>query len=245
MKFFAYLKKLNKLGVAMTEYAVLLAFVAAIGASFTSDSGLGNSISGAVSKAVEAIGLVSGDIQASVQKKAYSLFTDETKTKVNGGNRYNSFYKEFVSGAGVFMEKHLHEAGIDTAWSNNLINYNDKSKAAFEALWASGIIPESTKSFRLLTIADDMNVSPNKGNEFSATQYLLYSSNGQVHLAATRSFSSVTVFEDGKNGIKESTDSPGESYNSQYHVGRSKITGTNTFTYDIDPTNHGFVAYKP
>ena len=55
MKFFAYLKKLNKLGVAMTEYAVLLAFVAAIGASFTSDSGLGNSISGAVNKAVEAI----------------------------------------------------------------------------------------------------------------------------------------------------------------------------------------------
>lgn len=61
MKFFAYLKKLNKLGVAMTEYAVLLAFVAAIGASFTSDSGLGNSISGAVSKAVEAITGVESD----------------------------------------------------------------------------------------------------------------------------------------------------------------------------------------
>ena len=71
MKFFAYLKKLNKLGVAMTEYAVLLAFVAAIGASFTSDSGLGSSISGAVSKAVEAIGLVSGD--TSSNNKSYKL----------------------------------------------------------------------------------------------------------------------------------------------------------------------------
>ncbi|MCI7675470.1 MAG: hypothetical protein MSQ83_03655 [Phascolarctobacterium sp.] len=71
MKFFAYLKKLNKLGVAMTEYAVLLAFVAAIGASFTSDSGLGNSISGAVNKAVEAIGLVSGD--TSSNNKSYKL----------------------------------------------------------------------------------------------------------------------------------------------------------------------------
>ena len=76
MKFFAYLKKLNKLGVAMTEYAVLLAFVAAIGASFTSDSGLGSSISGAVSKAVEAIGLVSGDIQASVKGKMDNLLAD-------------------------------------------------------------------------------------------------------------------------------------------------------------------------
>ena len=85
MKFFAYLKKLNKLGVAMTEYAVLLAFVAAIGASFTSDSGLGNSISGAVSKAVEAIGLVSGD--TSSNNKSYKLpgFANEDHAAKYGG----------------------------------------------------------------------------------------------------------------------------------------------------------------
>ena len=85
MKFFAYLKKLNKLGVAMTEYAVLLAFVAAIGASFTSDSGLGNSISGAVNKAVEAIGLVSGD--ASSNNKSYKLpgFANEDHAAKYGG----------------------------------------------------------------------------------------------------------------------------------------------------------------
>ena len=85
MKFFAYLKKLNKLGVAMTEYAVLLAFVAAIGASFTSDSGLGNSISGAVNKAVEAIGLVSGD--TSSNNKSYKLpgFANEDHAAKYGG----------------------------------------------------------------------------------------------------------------------------------------------------------------
>ena len=48
-------KFMKQTGVAMTEYAVLLAFVAAIGASFFSGNGLSNSITGAVSKAVYAL----------------------------------------------------------------------------------------------------------------------------------------------------------------------------------------------
>ena len=44
----------------MTEYAVLLAFVAAVGASFTSDSGLSSGISGAVSKVVSVFGYFGG-----------------------------------------------------------------------------------------------------------------------------------------------------------------------------------------
>ena len=40
-----FLRKLGKRGVAMTEYAILLAFVAAIGGSFASDNGLAESIS--------------------------------------------------------------------------------------------------------------------------------------------------------------------------------------------------------
>lgn len=78
MKFFAYFKKMNKLGAAMVEYAVLLAFVAAVGSGFTSDSGLGSSISGVVSKAAEVIGLASGEKQASADKP-YKLpdFTNE------------------------------------------------------------------------------------------------------------------------------------------------------------------------
>ena len=53
-------KFLKQTGVAMTEYAILLAFVAAIGASFTSDSGLSSSISGAVSKVVSVFGYFGG-----------------------------------------------------------------------------------------------------------------------------------------------------------------------------------------
>ena len=47
-----FLRKLGKRGVAMTEYAILLAFVAAIGVAFISDGGLGKSIEGAVAKVV-------------------------------------------------------------------------------------------------------------------------------------------------------------------------------------------------
>ncbi|MGM9583067.1 MAG: hypothetical protein ACI3WU_05060 [Phascolarctobacterium sp.] len=53
-------KYLKQTGVAMTEYAILLAFVAAIGASFTSDSGLSSSIRGAVSKVVSVFGYFGG-----------------------------------------------------------------------------------------------------------------------------------------------------------------------------------------
>ena len=50
-----FLRKLGKRGVAMTEYAVLLAFVAAIGGSFASDNGLGQSIMNAITGAKNAI----------------------------------------------------------------------------------------------------------------------------------------------------------------------------------------------
>ena len=43
--------KFGERGVAMTEYAILLAFVAAVAVAFTSTSGLSGAISGAVSSA--------------------------------------------------------------------------------------------------------------------------------------------------------------------------------------------------
>ena len=58
---YMFLRKLGKRGVAMTEYAVLLAFVAAIGGSFASDNGLSGSINDAIAKAESAINLVLGN----------------------------------------------------------------------------------------------------------------------------------------------------------------------------------------
>ena len=47
--------KFGERGVAMTEYAILLAFVAAVAAAFISDQGLKDSIKGAVGSANDAI----------------------------------------------------------------------------------------------------------------------------------------------------------------------------------------------
>ena len=54
-------KKILKRGVAMTEYAILLAFIAAVAASFAGSNGLQQSIGGAIDKAVAAITDVSQD----------------------------------------------------------------------------------------------------------------------------------------------------------------------------------------
>ena len=56
-----FLRKLGKRGVAMTEYAILLAFVAAIGGFFASDNGLAASVTDAIGKAKDAINLVMSD----------------------------------------------------------------------------------------------------------------------------------------------------------------------------------------
>lgn len=47
--------KFGERGVAMTEYAILLAFVAAVAVAFTSTGGLGTSMQSAVSKANSSI----------------------------------------------------------------------------------------------------------------------------------------------------------------------------------------------
>ena len=229
----------------MVEYAIVLACISAFGASFSDN--LTNVLEKPFNSIATILGLESGGSQTltAVQKLAYSLFTDKTKTKFDGGNRFDSFYQEFVSGAGVFMEKHLKDAGIETLWVKDNINYDENKQDSvnmFQSLWDNKIIPESTKSFRLLTIADDKNVAPTKNNQFSATQYLLYSAEGKVHLAPTRNFSSLYVSQEGKNGTI--TDN-GLTYENKYHAGAATIVGTTTKVNYIDPNNHGFVKYEP
>ena len=47
--------KFGERGVAMTEYAILLAFVAAVAVAFVSDNGLSGAITGSVNSAKNAI----------------------------------------------------------------------------------------------------------------------------------------------------------------------------------------------
>lgn len=71
MKFFAFLKKLNKLGTAMVEYAVILAFVAAVGSSFTAENGIASNITAIITKATDVISLASGGTSSA--NKPYKL----------------------------------------------------------------------------------------------------------------------------------------------------------------------------
>ena len=52
--------KFGERGVAMTEYAILLAFVAAVGVAFMSTDGLSTAISGAISSAANTVNKVNG-----------------------------------------------------------------------------------------------------------------------------------------------------------------------------------------
>lgn len=241
MKFFAYLKKLNKLGVAMTEYAVLLAFVAAIGASFTSDSGLGNSISGAVSKAVEAIGLVSGDKQASASDKAYDLFAN----KLYGVNSKDETFGKLIgliwsgSSQSIPLGAELCAAGIDTLFAiDNLVPSNSN----YKALVSKGLLPENAKYAKLITIADQ-NGLDSSANAFSATQYLCHQIDGKLVLAATRKIDSLNVTQ--LNAAQTVTASNGNEYTINKSINAANFIGTDNKSYKTNQINDDFVRYEP
>ena len=56
--------KFGERGVAMTEYAILLAFVAAVAMGFINDGGLRTSLSGAVTSAKDAIDSAGTGVQS-------------------------------------------------------------------------------------------------------------------------------------------------------------------------------------
>lgn len=247
MKFFAYLKKLNKLGVAMTEYAVLLAFVAAIGASFTSDSGLGNSISGAVNKAVEAIGLVSGEKQASVKGKMDKLLADFLagaplkNPQTQSGLRKDSLAAELASGGDRFLEDYLKNAGIDTLYAFDSIYTNDR----LDALKAAGVIAENAKNVKLLTVANENGLSfPNQG-PISATQYLFCQEGSTMKLVATRNLDSIYNISEGGHTINGSYTQSGvtETYNRTKNIKEAKYMD-NGVELKINQGANGFVLYN-
>lgn len=85
-----FLKKLGKRGVAMTEYAILLAFVAAVAGSFTSDNGLASSITAAIGKAENAINMAMGNEQ-NTKNYAYNTKLDSDYIQ------YQEFMDELIN----------------------------------------------------------------------------------------------------------------------------------------------------
>lgn len=114
MKFFACFQKMNKLGTAMVEYAVILAFVAAVGSSFTSDNGMASSITAIINKATNVIGLASGETSST--NKPYKLpgFANEADAEKYGA--YIDKICELIFNA--YSDKHI--AGFKYKTDGNL-----------------------------------------------------------------------------------------------------------------------------
>ena len=117
-------KYLKQTGVAMTEYAVLLAFVAAVGASFTSDSGLSSGISGAVSKVVSVFGYFGG--YKEVADGNQPNFAGKGQTELKGLGSGN-----FAIGNWSWEKIYTNDDGQE-AGSAFLENGNKESKLASE-----------------------------------------------------------------------------------------------------------------
>lgn len=237
MKIFTYFKKMNKLGAAMVEYAVILAFVAAVGSSFTDNISPG--VNNIVKSVSSMLGLAAGsETVSSVQELALGLFTDTNKCKLEGKSRWNSFGLEIASGANKFLGKHLNSAGINTAFGSD----SKIDPDVINALKNDNILPEHINSIKLITIADEMGVTPDKGKSFAATQYILYQDGKSIYLAGTKNLNSITVTTEGGH----QTFSEGDNqFQNKFDIGTAHITGTNQKLNNIDPNNHGFVKYQP
>ena len=92
MKFFAFFKKLNKLGTAMVEYAVILAFVAAVGSSFT--DGFNPAFNNIIKSVSSVLGLAANgsETKQSAKDKADAIF----KNYYNGVPIINDLYNVYL-----------------------------------------------------------------------------------------------------------------------------------------------------
>ena len=191
MKIFTYFKKMNKLGAAMVEYAVILAFVAAVGSSFTDNISPG--VNNIIKSVSSMLGLAAGsETQQSAKDIANDLFTN----KLYGVNSKDETFGKLIgliwsgSSQSIPLGAELCAAGIDTLFAiDNLV----PSMGNYKALVSKGLLPENAKFAKLITIADQ-NGLDSSANAFSATQYLCHQVDGKLVLAATRKIDGLKIF---------------------------------------------------
>lgn len=190
MKFFANLKKLNKLGASMVEYAIVLACISAFGASFSDN--LTNVLEKPFNSIASILGLASN--QQSAKDKAATIFKKFYDGFPINGNLYDkndllgSFAKEIVSGGHQSIEKILQDLNLNTLYA---FDNMDNKKSILQSM---NLVPQDAQYVKMLTIANDNGLDKSHTEPFSATQYLFYSKNGNLYLAATRNIDAVTNY---------------------------------------------------
>ena len=127
----------NKRGAAMIEYSILLAFVACIGTSFVSDSGLGSSVSNTIDKVVQILDGTK-DSNTNILHNKTSLITDKCLEGQNANNAYLSNRKDVFSIVGnngqlIELEEGEYELVFDRekirqlAKDNNISNLENNA----------------------------------------------------------------------------------------------------------------------
>ena len=243
MKFFAFFKKLNKLGTAMVEYAVILAFVAAVGSSFT--DGFNPAFNNIIKSVSSVLGLAANgsETKQSAKDKAdaiLSIFYNGVSTKgslYDKNNLLESLAKEIVSGGHQTIEVILKDLKIDTLYG---FDNRENSRTQLEEM---NLIPAGANYVKLLTIANENGLDRSHTEPFSATQYLFYSKNDKLYLAATRNIDSVTNYK-----FAEETANSGYSCNKKLSSANCTILGATpeqNINFQKHVINDKFVKYEP
>lgn len=241
MKFFAYFKKLNKLGASMVEYAIVLACIASLGVSISDN--LTNVLEKPFNSIATILGLESGGSQT--QQSAKDIANDLFTKKLYGVNSKDETFGKLIghiwsgSSQSIPLGAELCAAGIDTLFAiDNLVpgmsNYN--------ALVSKELLPENAKYAKLITIADQ-NGLDSSANAFSATQYLCHQIDGKLVLAATRKIDSLNVTE--LKAAQTVTASNGNEYTINKSINAANFIGTDKKSYKTNQINDDFVRYEP
>lgn len=111
-----FLRKLGKRGTAIIEYVILLSFVAVIGASFTSDAGMGGSIKSIITNVEQLLGLAAG-------KEESKVAVSENAKQWSGllNDLYNEVIKANPNPDGKLMEIKIYQSDVD---GNSKIQYS-------------------------------------------------------------------------------------------------------------------------
>lgn len=241
MKFFTCFKRMNQVGAAVVEYAVILAFVAAVGSSFTDNISPG--VNNIIKSVSSMLGLAAnGSETKTTQQRIYDLFT-----ALNGiphsGDPSQSLAKDIVSSV-CFLEG---LARIDTAYAIHSSGITTRAESA-------GLAIDGTWNYKLITVANQSGVQPTKGNQndesthFSATQYLFCQDGKKVYLAATRELDSIYIESEAKHGTFTNSKDQQYTLTNNFNGAKYKeISKTNNETKWVDITNlnSGFVKYEP
>lgn len=167
------LKKLKHKGVAMVEYAVLLAFVCSISGLYMSDTSLSASIDNTITKVVKLLAgedFAGEDYATSFKNKLDGLFKNKlyaSGTKDENGDL--PFGRALVSGGNHFyvVEKEFNKLGFDPATTTiKIIDSLDKYPELQSWL---GTLPKSMEGLNNLTtykVVSVKSTDPQTGEKY-------------------------------------------------------------------------------